>query len=199
MLTDRPEPGTWAGAGVGFGFGLRAGAEVRVRGLGFGVGVRVWGWVRVRSGHREEPHGSPAPHALRRVIAVGNLHPLVISVAAVQQLDRLVHPHALRLQIILRGVQPEGTALTLVSLRHATLRGERAQDAWPEQRRPDDAEPVLLHAACLSIELPAVVLLQVGDEGIREVGSTRHPREAASSTRREQVYRQHGATATPLR
>ena len=105
---------------------------------------------------------------------MGDLHPLVIGVAAVQQLGRLVHPDALRLQVVLWGVQPEGTALTLVSLRHATLRGERAQDAWPEQRRPDDAEPVLLHAACLSVELPAVVLLQVGDEGIREVGSTRH-------------------------
>jgi len=121
---------------------------------------------------------------------VGHLHPLVVSVAAVQVLGRLVHPHALCLQVVLRGVQPEvclRTALALVPLRHAAVRGERAQDAWPEQRRPDYAEPVLLDAACLSIELPAVIALQVGDEGIREAGreagSTRHPREASGSAR----------------
>jgi hypothetical protein len=131
---------------------------------------------------------------------VGHLHPLVVSVAAVQVLGRLVHPHALCLQVVLRGVQPEvclRTALALVPLRHAAVRGERAQDAWPEQRRPDYAEPVLLDAACLSIELPAVIALQVGDEGIREAGreagSTRHPREASGSARArcELVSRAH--------
>ena len=63
------------------------------------------------------------------------------------------------------------TAVALVPLRHSAVRGERAQDARPEQRRPDDAQPVRLHAARLAVELPAVIALQVGDERVREAST----------------------------